>query len=239
MAVASFPVAVGIVLSIVLWQPHAVASCGEAPRTIGAFGAENKPAAPVPMPAAIRSQLPDLVAVRQVLTTRLSPSGEQVIIYDAAIDESDPHPKVAFVVGGKVAKVLDETQTASGRGGFVRYLSGCPFDAAAHRKALALAFSTAFDGSGSAFAIIMWQSGEYGVVFNPHGMQAQLVLRRGSVELWTSDGTGECVWCAQHYQLTQYVWRDGKYVRTATNKAKHTYDPALISGTALRVKAPE
>ncbi len=224
---------------MLLLPPHGVASCRGAPRIIGAFGAENNPAAPVSLAASIRSQLPDIVAVRQVLAARLSPSGEQVVVYDAASDESEPHPKVAFVAEGKVVTVLDEAQLATERGGFVRYLSGCQFDATAHQKALALAFSTAFDGSGSAFAIIMFESGGYRVVFNPHGMQAQLVLRRDSLLLWTSDGTGECVWCAQSYEITQYAWRQGKYVRTSTKKATHTYDPALMSGTPLSLKLPE
>jgi hypothetical protein len=86
---------------------------------------------------------------------------------------------VAFASGGKVVKVFDETQMASG--GPVRYLAGCQFDATKGRKAVALAFSIAFDGSGSFFNIVMWQSGDYRVVFSPHGFQSQLVLRRGSV----------------------------------------------------------
>lgn len=241
MNVATFHVAFRIALSLLLLQTCAasVPSCGDAPRMVGAFGAENNPAAPISIPANIRSQLPNVEAVRQVLNTQLSPSGEQVIIYDAASDESDPQPHVAFVIGEKVAKVLDGGEAAKAPGGFARYMSACQFDTAAHQKAVALAFSSAFDGSGSAFAVIMWHSGDYRVVSSLHGMQGQLVLRRGGLALWTSNGQGECVWCAQHYKIRHYVWRRGTYVRTGVTKLKRLYDPTVVSGTPLRLATEE
>lgn len=236
MNVARFHAAVGIALSFLVGQPCAasISSCGGAPRIVGAFGAENNPAAPISIPEGIRSQLQDMVAARQMLNTQLSPSGEQAIVYDTATDESDPHPKVAFVVGGRVAKVLDGTQMAGGRGGPVRYLAGCQFDAAKNLKAVALAFSTAFDGSGSAFDIIMWRSGDYRVVFDLYGMQGQLVLGRDVVALWTSDGMGECTWCPQHYEIRRYAWQNARYVKTAISKVKKSYDPTIISSVPLR-----
>jgi hypothetical protein len=168
-----------------------------------------------------------------VLNTQLSSSGEQVIIFDTTTDESDPHPQVAFVVGGIVVKVLDEL--VGGRGGPVRYLAGCQFDAAKGRKAVALAFSTAFDGSGSSFDIIMWKSKDYQIVFSPHGFQGRLVLGRDRVTLWTGYDMGACVWCAHHYEVIRYRWHNGLYVETGINKLNKTYEPSAISGMPLRI----
>jgi hypothetical protein len=212
-----------------------IPSCGGSPRIVGAFGAENTPRAPLELSADVRSQLPGVKWVDELLSTTLAPSGEQVIIYSSDDDESDPHPKVAFIIGGKLGKVLDASEIVPKAGGFWRYLSGCQFEATRHQKALALAFSTTFDGSGSAFAVIMWQSGKYQIVFNPFVMQGRIVLSSGKLALWASDGMGQCVWCGQHYQISRYLWHDRTYVRTSVIKLKQAYDPATISGIPLVV----
>src|ERR1035441_1624646 len=208
-------------------------SCDGSPRVIGAFGAENTPRAPVTVSAEVRAQLPGVTSVIEVLNTQLAPSGEQVIVYSTNEDESDPLPKVAFITGGKLAKIMDASEMAPEGGGFWRFLSGCQFDVARNQKALALAFSTSFHGFGSAFAVIIWRSSDYQVVFNPLITQGRMVLSSGKLALWDSDGTGECVWCRQHYLVRNYEWHNKTYVRTTVVKLKKAYDPATISGTPL------
>ena len=158
--------------------------CDGSPRIVGAFGAEDRTASSVAVPAGVRDQLPEVHIVRRVLDAGLSPSGEQVIVYDSAVDASDPHPKLAFVVHGRLVKLFDASDLAPRGGGFERYLSSCQFALATNQRAMVFAFSTAFDGTGSAFAIIGWQSGEYHVVFNPLVSQGRMELGTAKITLW-------------------------------------------------------
>jgi hypothetical protein len=222
--------------------------CDSLPRIIGAFGAENNVGPPVSLAPDIRSQLPELREVRRVLTTNLAPSGEQIVIYDSNADDSDPHPKVALLVGGRVVKLLNGSDFNSHTGGFERYLSSCEVNLTRNERALAISISSGFDGAASAFVIIKWQSGEYRVVFNPMVGQGRMVFESPKLELWSSlwgrvrglksqqVGKYECVWCQHRYQVTEYLWRNGKFVKTGSYRTNTVHDPAEISGASLMVK---
>jgi hypothetical protein len=224
-------------------------ACDSLPRIIGAFGAENNVGSLISLASNIRAQLPKLHQVRRVLNTNISPTGEQTIIYDSDADESDPHPKVAFLVGGHIVKLLDGSDFNPRGGGFERYLSSCEFDLARNQRALALAITSGYDGAGSVFSIIRWQSGDYRVVFNQLVGQGRMELGILKLELWSSVfSTGrkarnpdslnfECIWCPHHYLVTEYFWRDDNYIKAGSIKTQRTYDPAEISGTPLLVKA--
>jgi hypothetical protein len=220
--------------------------CDSSPRIVGAFGAENHPGSPVPLAADIRALLPGVRAVRRVLDTNLAPSGEKVVVYDTAADDSDPHPKVAFVANGHLVKVFDGPGLAARGGGFERYLASCQIDLATGQKALAVALSTAFDGTGSAFAVIQWQSGEYRVILNPIAIQGRMEFGVLNIELWSrspKDAGGnaqnpdpsdfDCDWCPHQYVVTEFAWRNGKYVKTSSKRTARTYDPAELSGAPL------
>ena len=220
--------------------------CDISPRIIGAFGAENHAVPPVLLAADIRAQLPDFHEVRRVLNTNLAPSGERIVIYDSDSDASDPHPKVAFLVAGHLVKLFNGSDFAPRGGGFERYLSSCQFDLARNQKAFAIALSTAFDGTGSAFAIIKWQSGDYRVVFKRMVGQGRMEFGILKLELWgrSSVLTGrnannpnsaefECEWCLHRYVITEYLWRNGEYIKAGSVQTMRAYDPAEISGTPL------
>jgi hypothetical protein len=221
--------------------------CDSLPRIIGAFGAENNTGSPVSLGADIRSQLPQLLRVRRVLNTSLAPTGEQIVIYDSNADDDDPHPKVAFVVGGRVVKLFNGSDL-SPRGGFERYLSSCEFNLTSNERALSIAISTGYDGAASSFAIIRWQSGDYRVVFNPIVGQGRMEFGVLKLELWNSVyGTGknaqnpdslkfECTWCQHHYVITEYMWQNDRYIEAGSRRTKRAFDPAEISGTPLVVK---
>ncbi len=108
----------------------ATTSCPNAPRVIGPFGAENTPRTAIAVDTEIRSQLPGLRVYIDVLETRLSPSGEQVVVYSTDEDESNPKPKLAFVVSGKVKQVFAAAEISSEGGAFWRYQSGCQYQVA-------------------------------------------------------------------------------------------------------------
>lgn len=223
--------------------------CDSLPRIISPFGAENNPGPPIALAVDIRAQLPGLREARRVINTNLAPSGEQIVIYDTNADDSDPHPKVGFVVGGRVVKVFNEIDIAPHGGGFERYLSSCEIELTRSQKAFAIALSSGFDGATTAFAIIRWHSGQYRVVFNPIVGQGRMEFGTLRLELWSAiagkvrdpksedSGIYECVWCAHRYLITKYLWQNGSYVKTDSKRTAITYDPAEISGTPRLAKA--
>lgn len=221
--------------------------CDMSPRIISPFGAENNAGPSVSLASDIRSQLPKLYEARRTLNTSLAPSGEQVVIYDSSADDSDPHPKVAIVVGGRIAKLFDGGEFNPHSGGFERLLASCEVDLAPNDKALAVAVSSGYDGAATVFAIIKWQAGQYRVVSNPMVGQGRIEFGNLRLELWdviwgkVNDpkneeyGKYECVWCPHRYRVTEYLWRNGKYVKAGSYRTTRNYDPSDISGTSLLV----
>ena len=222
--------------------------CDSSPRVIGAFGAEDRAGPPVPLAADIRSQLPGVQVVRRVLDTNLAPSGEQTVIYDSDADDSDPHPKLAFLVGGKTVKLFDEVALNPHGGGFERYLASCEFDLTRNQRALAIALTAGYDGAASVFAIIRWQSGEYRVVFSPTVGQGRMEFGPLKLDLWSTIwgkvkdpkseefGNYECVWCPHRYLVTEYLWRNGRYVKAGSKRTTKMYDPADVSSFPLLIR---
>lgn len=225
------------------------ADCDSSPRIIGAFGAENNAGPPVSLAPDIRTQLPELREVRRVLDTNLAPSGERIVVYDSNADDSDPHPKVAFLVGGRVVQLLNGSDFNPRTGGFERYLSSCEIVLTRNERAFVVAISSGFDGAASDFAIIRWQSGEYRIVFNPMVGQGRMEFETPKLELWSSlwgkvrglksevVGKYECVWCQHRYLVTEYLWRNGEFVKNGSYRTRTVYDPADISGVPLVVKS--
>jgi hypothetical protein len=98
--------------------------CGGAQRIVGAFEEENSKPVPVELAEEIRLQLRGAALVRQVLSTHLSSTGEQIIAYDTDSDDSDPQPEVAVAAGSKVVETFAVSELADWGGGFVRFQMG-------------------------------------------------------------------------------------------------------------------
>jgi hypothetical protein len=220
-------------------------SCEDSPRFVGAFGAMDKPKPPVAIAIDIRSQLPEVGAVRRVHETKLSPSGEAIIMYDTKAD-AEPNPKVAVVVQGKVAKVFDLASLVEyGEGGV--YASSCEFELAPSQKALAIAYTLSGDGTGSAFLVLTWFGGNYQVIFHRTVGQGRMVLGSRTLELWEraidkhaagpESPNFECEWCQHRYLITEFEWRSGGYIKTRSKRTSRAYDPAEISGSPLLIRA--
>ena len=220
----------GLILFLLPALQAFASDCGDSPRIIGPFGAENRKPVAVESAKDIRLQLKGAALVRQVLNTHLSPAGEQIIAYDFDPDDSDPKPVVAFAVGGKVVQSLAARDLYDRSGGFERFQVACPFQLLSTRGAVALAFTSAFDGSGSIFSIVSWKANKYALVLTAHGVQGRLWIERGKLSLWTSTGRGECVWCDQHYTVRHYVWVKGRYRSDGRTDLKPPFDPGTISG---------
>jgi hypothetical protein len=216
---------------------YAASECGDAPRIIGAFGAENSKPAAVELSKEIQSQLRGAALVRQVLNTHLSPTGEQIIAYDTDADDSDPKPALSFVVAGKVVQTLAMGDLADWGVGFERFQAACQFQLQPSQDAVALAFTSAFDGTGSIFSIVAWKDNKYALVFTTHGTQGRLQIGRGKLSMWTSTGGGECIWCDQHYAIKQFTWTKHTYKSVGTTKLKSSFDPSDISGHPLKISS--
>lgn len=216
-------------------RAFAASNCSDSPRIIGPFGAENSKPVAVDLAKNVQSQLRGAALVRQVLNTHLSPTGEQFIAYDTDADDSDPKPVVAFVVGGQVAQTFAMSDLTDWGVGFERFQSACAFHLQPTQDAVALAFTSAFDGTGSIFSVVAWKGNKYVLVFTTHGVQGQLKIGRGTLSMWTSTGRGECIWCDQHYTVRHFTWVNGRYRSDGTKRLEPPFDPSTISGHPLEL----
>lgn len=236
--------AAAVIVACLYGTAPSVATASEceptATRIIGPFGAIDQPGPPLEVPATIRPQLPTTAIVRDVLKTRLSPMGEQVIAYDASAGEMDPNPRVSVVVHDAVTKTFD---IAKELGRDARYMASCEFDLTPTQRALAIAYIVDGDGSGSAFVIIVRTGVDYQVVFKRNVGQGRIVFSASTIKLWEAtygkyanrpdSAKFECVWCDHRYAVTSFTWRNGKFVKIDSSRTKKMYDPAKISGTPL------
>ena len=251
----TWPLAALLIASLTCLPQSCKASesaCDNSPRMIGAFGAEDRPLSPVTVAAAIRSQLTDLHDLRRVLDTHLSPSGEQVVFYDSDPDESDPHPKVAIMVGGRVVKSFDAGQFKSPQRRLrtlsveLRIQPHKPPTSAGSLDVNSFRWRRHDfrQSSAGSRAATRWCS-------NPMVAQGRMEFGSLKLHLWRSVSGGtthsrnsdsapfECMWCPHHYVVTEYLWRNGRYVKAGSKRTSNAYDPSEITGTSLAFKAPQ
>jgi hypothetical protein len=218
-------------------------TCEARSRDIGPFGAMDRQSESAVLSKDVARLLPQLHAVRQVFNTNLSPSGEDVIVYDSSAEDFDPKPRVAILVNGRIAKLFDTEELDPSGAGFEKYLGGCLFALTRNQKALAIAVSSAGDGTGSEFTIITWHSGAFRIEFKLSVAQGRLELSSQSLKVWDrvlgrnasrpESPHFECEWCPHRYVVTEYIWRNGRYAKAGSRRTKQMYDPADVSGPAL------
>jgi hypothetical protein len=219
--------------------------CEDSPRTVGLFGAMDRPKAPVPISAEISSKLPEVRSIRGVEQTRLGPSGEQIIMYDTN-EDLEPDPRVAVVVSGILTEVYEVSKFVEyGKGAL--YATSCEFNLTPTQRALAIAYTLSGDGTESAFLILTWSAaGQYALVFHRTVGQGRLVFGSQTLELWEStrgkyasrpdSAKFECEWCQHRYLITEFEWRNGEYVERRSKRTRTAYDPAGISSTPLQIR---
>jgi hypothetical protein len=226
-------------------QP-AMDGCEASPRTVGPFGAIDRPQAPIPISAQIRLQLLGAYAVRALQQTRLSPSGEQIIMYDTSKEVTDPDPRVAVVVDGVLTEVYAVSKLVE-YGDAAIYATSCAVNLTPAQGALAIAYTLAGDGTSSAFLNLTWSAAaHYTVAFHRSVGQGRIIFGPQTLELWEStrgkyarrpeSSKFECEWCDHRYLVTEFEWRNGTYVKRRSRLTGTAYDPAEISGTPLQIK---
>lgn len=227
----------------------ATGGCESSPRTIGPFGAMDRPTPPVLISTEISSQLPQVRSIRGLQQTRLGPSGEQIIMYDTSKEDTGPDPRVAIVVHGVLTEVYDVSKLVE-YGDAAIYATSCEIDLSPTQRALAIAYTLAGDGTSSVFLILTWSAaGHYALVFHRTVGQGRIIFGSQTLELWEStrgkyytrpeSSKFECEWCDHQYLITEFEWRNGEYVKTRSKTTRTAYNPAEISGTPLQVKRVE
>lgn|GEM_PF-1556977 len=218
------------------------------PRTIGPFGAMDTPPEPVGVTDAIRKQLPGSTVVREVIQTHLAPSGEQVILFDSGDGGDESNPRVS-VLSNNAVKATFEIGSLVEYGKYGVYITACEFDLSPTQKALAAAYITSGDGSGSAFVIFAWEDGKYQAVFKRTVGQGRIVFGTSGMKIWEAtfgkyasrpdSPKFECIWCRHRYKVTAYEWRDGEYVEGGSKLTTTMFDPGDISGTPFVIEKPK
>jgi hypothetical protein len=223
---------------------EAATRCDGSPRIIGAFGAMDEPKPSISVAPEIRALMPEAVAIRHIEQSRLSLSGEQIILYDAS-RTPEPNPKVAVIANGVIAKTYDlATLVEYGQGAI--YATSCEFQFTPTQRGLAVAYTLSGDGTGSAFLVITWSaSAGYQLLFHQTVGQGRIVLGRGKLELWErtfskdrhpEDSNFECEWCDHRYLITLFEWRNGTYVKVRAKRTPKTYDPAEVTGVPIEIE---
>jgi len=235
-----------VLLMLVLPMTCSATDCVSSPRVVGAFGAMDKPVAPVSIPDAFRNQIPDVKTIRDILHTTLAASGEQVVMYDSTTDELAPDPKIAIVSNGAVVATFDVAKLVPHAEQAI-YQTSCQIQLHADQSGFVVAYTLSGDGTGSAFILLAHIAGKYRVVFSRLVGQGRLVFQTGTMQLWertfdksrqSADSPNfECEWCDHRYLVATYRWRDNQYVKVASNRTKTIFDPAQMTGTPVVIKA--
>ncbi len=181
--------------------------------------------------AKLHALLPPSAIVRRVLDIHMTGLGEKVILYDSDPDELEPLPKIAIYANEKIV----ETFAAEAPGGFTRLLADCRFPLTPGRQGLALAYRAGGDGSLTTFLVIGFQSGKYQVLQTLNAPRSRMVFdgQIGQFVLWAGEGSEECVWCKQRYEISKYRFNGSRFVKVATKKSPTNLDPGEIADVPL------
>ena len=201
---------VGTPLIVFAWPQQKTTA---ATRTQSVFGMLTTPVSPVDVPPEIRGLLPPGSTVYILEHTRISPAGEDVVVYNPAPagdrETQGSSPEIALIRGGKLERLFKYEDWGELIAGYA------VFKLQKDREAFAVCVTNQGDGSQSDFVIVAWTRSGYQAVFKDFGQaQSQIRIRPStpaSIELWLPDGypqgASQCVWCPQTYKVTTYRWQ--------------------------------
>lgn len=219
----------GMPLGVSAWPRQKTTA---ASRTQSLFGMLTAPMSPVDVPPEIRSLLPAGSTVYILEHTRISPTGEYVVVYypapanDRGIHEFSP--EIALIRSGKLERLFKYDDWGEVIAGYA------VFKVQENREAFALCLTNQGDGAPSDFLIAAWTSSGYQAVFRDFGLsQSQIRIQPTtpvSFELWSPDryppGSSRCVWCPQIYRVTTYQWQHERFGKTGRSWCtKQPMDP--------------
>lgn len=198
--------------------------------TASPMGVLIRPAKKVSIPAELRSAVPEKSTVRLIESVRLSNGDETVIIYDRG-NQFEPHAHIAVAKNGK--RVADfsliKLFQKEGVGDTYAFFQAVQFTTPDNRSVFIAAFRNIGDGAGTLFVLLTEKDGQYAVAWRKWASQAQLRVRRGEVQLWASDEGDDCVWCPHHYEVSNFVWKEGGLSKVSHYETKRPLSPSQFS----------
>ena len=104
----------------------------------------------------------------------------------------------------------------------------------ADQKGLLAAFRNIGDGSATIFVIITEGEGKYSFAWSNWTSQAQFrILPKGRFQIWNSNDGDNCVWCTHHYEVTDYVWKNGTLAKLSHHTTKRALSPYQFSESPI------
>jgi hypothetical protein len=201
------------------------------------------PAEEIKVPDEIHKVIPANVVVRWMQQTHLSSEGEISLIYDTG-DEFEPKAHLAFMRNGILigdfrlaAAFLNEGESLDDFVDNNALSQAAEIPLQTGRRGLLAAFRNIGDGSATIFALITEKDGKYSFAWSDRTSQAQFRIGpKGVFQIWNSDDGDNSVWGAHHYEVTNYVWKNGTLAKLSHYTTKHTLSPYQFSENPIVVK---
>lgn len=209
---------------LILAVPASLVAQTRSPSPLGVL---VTPSQPIQLPANIRSQFPKNAKARLLASTHLAPGGETTLVYDLGEFGSDGH--IAVIRNGK--RVADLHPADAEDYIFIQMAETQEPDG---QHVLITAFQSLGDGSHTMFALITEKDENYRIAWTLETEQGSFrEVGSGNVEMWNGQDDGSCVWCAKHYAVTTYVWRNGTLHALGHRLAPHAMSPYQVSAEAI------
>ncbi len=230
--------AVSIVLLLILAAIDAPAQSG-----LGPFGYFLKQPKPIHLTEALQKLVPSKCPVRNIQDTKLSSTGEQIIICGPEAPEEGPTHVIVTDGHTLALKDIDVDELFSESGGAYQFVSATEVVNKSNRHAYLVAFLSAGDGSGSCLFAIGYSGDKYKVLLHRSVTQGRIVFHRDkdSIEIWDSaEGAcprgNDCVWCLHPYRIEKYLWVADEFRLQHTITTKHCFSPGSIVSQSITVE---
>jgi hypothetical protein len=218
-------------------------TCFAQSSTWSPLGVLVHPAEEIKVPDEIRKAIPADMVVRWMQQTHLSSEGETSLIYDTG-DKFEPKPHIAFIRNSVKVDDFGIAEAFHNQVGLLDdFFDNIDLSQVAEIplqtdfKGLLAAFRNIGDGAATIFVLITETNGTYSVVWHIWTSQAQFRIRsKGSFQVWNSNDGDNCVWCTHHYEVTNYLWNNDKFVKLSHYTTKHELSPFQFSENPIVVK---
>ncbi len=192
------------------------------------------PSNPIKPPPDVAALLPQGKEIRVLARTRLSPTGESVVVYeDSGEDLMVRRPFLLIERSGTVLAKFkgadEECQTAS----------FSEFRADDMSRAAAFAFRCFGDDSGTAFAILAFDGKSYklrtmgpvdeGKIEIMESNPARMTFWQARTDLDSHFPEASCVWCPHRYEIREFGWSNHGFELKSTRVTRGTFSPRIIN----------
>jgi hypothetical protein len=179
----------------------------------------------------LRAILPKNAAVRLDTKTTIAADGEEIVVYDSG-NEFDPEPHLVVVRSGHQTADFSLAQVfpQDGCSEICTLIASSEFEIVKGKRAFIVAFTNTGDGSGILFGILSEQGQKYEFIWKRETYQGRVkVTGDGKMQVWDADNDGECVWCPEHYKVTNLAWTNNEMQAVSHYTTSRALDPGPIS----------